>query len=1277
MVCNRGGDLSMVMTIHKLTAGDGYTYLTRHVAGGDVDQKRGQSAAEYYTAEGNPPGRWIGHGAPLLGLAGQPVTEAQMRALFGLGMHPDADRITAAYLAAHLQPGMSKAQVSRAEERARRAATLGRSFPEFAALPPYDERVRDRLAALRTETGRSPTSVEVSGIRAEEARRQRAAVAGYDLVFAPVKSAALLWALDDRPWVRDAVRAAHEHARDSALELLEEHAAFTRVGAGSVAQIDTRGLVAVAFDHHDSRDGDPNLHTHVAIANKVCGVDGIWRSLDARALYRMTVAVSEHYNTIFQAALTQRLGVTWTPRTPPGGKEPVHEIAGVPAEFVEHFSRRRAAIEARYAQLLVEYRAAHGHDASASAAHKLARQANLETRHGKKPPRSLAGMREQWRHELVEVFGAEAGARLAAVVPDRPSVAEVEARSGSTAARDAIEPLAEELARRVVATVGEQRSTWTVWNLRAEAERLLRVDNLALDPDQARQLADAVVTLAASPEHSVLVEAPTVSDEPAALCRADGESVFAEHAAARYTNFAVLDAEERLVTAAHTITDGAVSPRCVVAALADFDARAPYPLDDGQRALVTAFATDPRQLVVGIGAAGTGKTTATRAYLYVLRTAGRRLVPLATSAASAAVLAGELSVPTEIVHKFLHEHIHGPHAAALAAGAPVPASHAVFALRPGDVVLVDEAGMAGTGNLDRLVTLAATHGATVRLLGDYRQLAAVESGGALRLIAADAGAVELDTLHRFADPAEATATLGLRTGDTTALDYYTDHDRITGGSRDAMTEAAYTAWHTDMTAGQVSLMIAATNRDVTALAARARADRVTTGHVEPDGVPLADGNHAGVGDWIVTRRNQRRLSAHGGRDFVRNGDAWTVTHRHDDGSLTIRHHDHHGVLRLPAVYVAEHVQLLYATTAHRAQGATVDTAHVLADDSMAREHLYVAATRARHGTHLYVTTHELLPLDEDGRLDRAATNPDARAAREVLDTVLGRENAELSATETIRRNQDTAESLAVLAPRLAYAELHAAEQGSAAEDDGHLHNYMAQLRQQIADRVASLVDDALRSRPAWTVALGEAPTASADRQQWLEQLAIVAAYRDQHQILHDDAAHPLGPYATADQPHHGQYWEAARALVRAHQLAERYQSLRPRDPTDVEATHQNAVDVYNALSEQQRLKIATGMVARLGNLWYGHPNALDEGVTQSAYASHLRRALTGAGHLERANRRDRLTSGRTSRQRAHQPEPRRAASRQPIEGKKHRSPTPLVEPPRHQQQLGLGPRPRL
>ena len=396
-----------------------------------------------------------------------------------------------------------------------------------------------------------------------------------------------------------------------------------------------------------------------------------------------------------------------------------------------------------------------------------------------------------------------------------------------------------DLAERTVASVAARRSTWTVWNVRAEVERLLRAEVPFLPPERHRELADAVTALAVSPAHSLSVEAPALLDEPAELRRADGESVFTEHAACRYTSQDVLDAEARLVNATRTPTAAGLSGPSAAASLDGFEAVARASLDAGQRGLVTAFACDSRLLLAGIGPAGSGKTTAMRALEYVLRAGGQRLVPLATSAASADVLGRELRVRAENLHKFMHEWTRGPSAARLRAGAGVPERARMFRLFPGDVVLVDEAGMAGTLMLDQLVQLAAARGAVVRLLGDDRQLPAVEGGGALRLVAAAPGTPALSTLYRFRDPDEADATLQLRTGDASAVDWYHQHGRIRSGSREAMAQAAYTGWKNDMLAGKVTLMAADSGADVTELSAQARADRVTAGQVEADGVAAA------------------------------------------------------------------------------------------------------------------------------------------------------------------------------------------------------------------------------------------------------------------------------------------------------------------------------------------------------------------------------------------------------------------------------------------------------
>ncbi|MGH8938917.1 MAG: MobF family relaxase, partial [Actinomycetes bacterium] len=174
-------------------------------------------------------------------------------------------------------------------------------------------------------------------------------------------------------------------------------------------------------------------------------------------------------------------------------------------------------------------------------------------------------------------------------------------------------------------------------------------------------------------------------------------------------------------------------------------------------------------------------------------------------------------------------------------------------------------------------------------------------------------------------------------------------------------------------------------------------------------------NTAGPGDWIVTRRNDRLLGVRGARDFVKNGDTWTVHDRRTDGALVVEHHGHRGRLLLPAGYVAQHVELAYATTAHRAQGSTVDTEHPIVTPGLTREALYVMTTRARDETTLYVVT--------DAALDPATDHPPSapKDASAVLMEAIANEGAERSATETIRRTLAEAESTTARRARDRYA----------------------------------------------------------------------------------------------------------------------------------------------------------------------------------------------------------------------------------------------------------------
>ena len=235
-----------------------------------------------------------------------------------------------------------------------------------------------------------------------------------------------------------------------------------------------------------------------------------------------------------------------------------------------------------------------------------------------------------------------------------------------------------------------------------------------------------------------------------------------------------------------------------------------------------------------------------------------------------------------------------------------------WSFKPGQLVIVDEASLAGTFQLDGLTARAAEAGAKVLLVGDPHQLSSVEAGGMFRSLARRDGVAELADVRRFNEDWEAKASTQLRTGNEAAIDAYLAHDRVVEGDRDTLLDRIYRAWKADTEAGKVSLMIAGDSATVAELNARARADRVAAGQVAEDGLTVRDGV-AGRGDVVVTRENARLLST--GKGWVKNGDRWTVTATYEDGSMAVKRADGGGSVVLPAAYVAENVELAYATTA--------------------------------------------------------------------------------------------------------------------------------------------------------------------------------------------------------------------------------------------------------------------------------------------------------------------------------------------------------------------------
>src|SRR5690606_27395181 len=338
-----------------------------------------------------------------------------------------------------------------------------------------------------------------------------------DLVFTPPKSVSVLWGLADDD-VREQISQAHARAWQDTLAWIEQEAALTRVGAGGLRQINTKGLTAAAFDHLDSRAGDPNLHTHVAVSAKVMGTDGKWRSLDARVLFSLTVAASERYNALVEEQLVARLGVQFEATARPNQKVPVREISGVGSDLVELFSQRRRAITASYNELVAQYRATHGHEPPRNEQYRLAQEATLATRAAKEAGAPLSQRVQGWRARAVHALGSEQAlqARLDAVLARRPDAVAIEFN------RDR---LTQETAEQVLEALGRRRATWNEFNVLAEATRMVR----DLPPVregwwQVTEAAQAVTQAALG--SSVQLTVPDEMSPPAELARADGESVY-------------------------------------------------------------------------------------------------------------------------------------------------------------------------------------------------------------------------------------------------------------------------------------------------------------------------------------------------------------------------------------------------------------------------------------------------------------------------------------------------------------------------------------------------------------------------------------------------------------------------------------------------------------------------------------------------------------------------------------------------------------------------------
>ena len=500
-----------------MSAGDGYKYLLRTIAAADGDRSLSTPLTRYYTEEGTPPGSWMG--SALAGLsdgqiaAGDQVSESQLQLLIGMGRDPVS------------------------------GDPLGRAFPRYVSVA---DRIEQRVNELDPELGMGERAEQNSLIEAEEVERgNRRAVAGFDYTFSVPKSVSVLWGVADAG-TQGLIAQAHHDAIAEVMEFMEREVATTRTGYtaadGAVAQVDVTGLIATAFDHYDSRAGDPQLHTHVVISNKVqTALDGRWRSLDGRPMHAAVVALSEHYNAVLADRLTGALGVAWEARDRGRDRNPAWEIEGVGEELIEEFSSRARDIDAETDRLIAAYTAEHRRRPSPRTIVRLRAQATLATR-PEKQVHSLAELTAGWRERAGRLLGEDATGWAGGVLAEAQQVRPLRAD-------DVPLEVISELGQAVVELVGEKRSTWRRWNLHAEASRQSMRWRFATAIDR-----EAIVGMIAdaAEQASLRLTPPELTTSPAAFRRPDGSSVFRPRHSTVFSSTELLEAEDRLLAVSYT-----------------------------------------------------------------------------------------------------------------------------------------------------------------------------------------------------------------------------------------------------------------------------------------------------------------------------------------------------------------------------------------------------------------------------------------------------------------------------------------------------------------------------------------------------------------------------------------------------------------------------------------------------------------------------------------------------------------------------------------------------
>ena len=734
------------------------------------------------------------------------------------------------------------------------------------------------------------------------------------------------------PEISAALDAAQDRAAAEIVSWVAQHAT-TRVGPRDrQVQVPVERIEAAVIRHYTSRAGDPHRHLHLQINARVYA-SGAWRGLHSVGIRDSIEAINGIGHAAVAADLEFRAVLAKHGFSLNAESGEIRELA----TYVGAFSARTAQIRRNVDRYEAEWRSEHpGEEPGPRLREAWDRRAWAQARPDKIVPRDGADLVARWNEELHD---------LGYQGPGNPVL--LDATQVGWINRDGA-------AEWVISQLGAKRSAWNAADIRGRVEVLLTQEGLVAEPAVRIELAEDIT-------------ARVIERCPPLLLRPD----VPEHVRA-YTSPHALEVEAEIMQRMARRADRPARRVRV-------GGRGLERIDPTQAEVVGALCGDGQLLVIE-GAAGAGKTTALRSTQRLLARQGHRLLVVTPTLKAAEVAAQETGAEGHSAAWLIHQHGWRWDAEGHWIRRPDPTPAPGARLQPGDLLLVDEAGMLDQDTARALLAIADETGARVALVGDRHQLPAVGRGGVLDHAvtwAHPTAVVTLETVHRFTDPDYAAISLRMRTGEDAASVFAELQRR--GLIVIHPSEVERTAGLAEAGAAG-DLVIADRREQVTDLNAAIR-DQRTSDRQSEWAVTTATGERIGLGDRVATRRNDPRLQ-------VANRQTWTVTGIGDDGSLTL--HGHGRDRQIPADYAARFVELAYATTVHGAQGATVDQAHVAISETTGVAAAYVAMTRGRHSNTAHLVAAN---LDEAKRQwidmfsrDRADLGP-AHARRQAIDTI--------------------------------------------------------------------------------------------------------------------------------------------------------------------------------------------------------------------------------------------------------------------------------------------------